>query len=338
MNIKEPEYKNFLIELKKKIHQSRNNALKSVNKELINLYWEIWKNIAEKINNYWWWKNVVESLSKDLKKEFPWIQWFSKDNLWRMVKFYEFYSKNKKLAPLVQEISWSNNILILEKCENNYQIEYYLKLANKTHLSKRVLQNKIESQEFERVLSENKTNNFDLTLEEENAQIVENTIKDSYIFDFLDLWDKYKEKELENNLLNNLKDFILELWIWFAYIWNQYNIKVDWEDYFLDMLFYHTKLKCYVIVELKIWEFKPEYAGKLNFYINLVDDKVKQQDDNSTIWLLICKTKDKEIAEYALRWQTNPLAIWEYSFENLSEDLKKNLPDVSKIKQFLEWL
>ncbi|UFX82759.1 DUF1016 N-terminal domain-containing protein [Candidatus Absconditicoccus praedator] len=153
---KKTEYKNFFIELKDKIQQSRNNALRSVNKELINLYWEIGKKLSEKINNSGWGKSVVENLSSDLKKEFPGIQGFSKDNLWRMIKFFEFYSENKKLAPLVQEISWSNNIIILEKCKDEFQIEYYLKLANKMHLSKRVLQNKIESQEFERVLSENK--------------------------------------------------------------------------------------------------------------------------------------------------------------------------------------
>lgn len=336
-NIQNPsDYKNFLIQIKKEILESRNKILKKVNTELVNLYFNIWKNISEKIEKSWWWKNIVENLSEDLKKEFPWIQWFSKDNLWRMVKFYNFYSKNLKLAPLVQEISWSNNIIILEKCENNYQIEYYLKLSKKTHLSKRVLQNKIESQEFERILSTNKTNNFDLTLKEENLQIVENTIKDSYIFDFLSLWDEYKERELEANLLQNLKKFILELWIWFAYIWNQFNLKVEWNDYFLDMLFYHTKLKCYVIIELKIWEFQPEFAWKLNFYINVVDDKIKEKDDKQTIWLLICKSKNKWIVEYALKWNSNPLAISEFSFENLSKDLQKNLPSKEKIEEFLK--
>ncbi len=279
-NLISSDYNSFLIQIKKEIFESRNNALKIVNKELVNLYFNIWKNISEKIENSWWWKSIVENLSEDLKKEFPWIQWFSWRNLWNMVKFFEFYSKNSKLHPLAAEISWSNNIIILEKCKTDFQIEYYLKLSKKTHLSKRVLQNKIESQEFERILSKDKTNNFNLTLKEENLEIVENTIKDSYIFDFLSLWDEYKERDLEANLLNNLKKIILELWIWFAYIWNQYNLKVEWNDYFLDMLFYHTKLKCYIIIELKIWEFKPEFAWKLNFYINIVDDKIKQKDDN----------------------------------------------------------
>jgi len=130
-NLISSDYKTFLIQIKKEILESRNNILKTINKELVNLYFNLWKNISEKIENDWWWKNIVEKLSEDLKKEFPWIQWFSKDNLWRMVKLYTFYSKNSKLAPLVQEISWSNNIIILEKCENNYQIEYYLKLAKK---------------------------------------------------------------------------------------------------------------------------------------------------------------------------------------------------------------
>ncbi len=333
--IASPDYKSLIIQIKQEVLQSRNNVLKIVNKELVSLYFRLWKNISEKIKNNWWWKNIVEKLSEDLKKEFLWIQWFSKQNLWNMIKFYDFYSKNLKLQPLAGEISWSNNIIILEKCENNYQIEYYLKLAKKTHLSKRVLQIKIESKEFERILSENKTNNFNLTLKEEQAQLVENTIKDSYIFDFLSLWDEYKERDLESNLLKNLEKFILELWIWFAFVGSQYNLKVEWEDYFLDLLFYHTKLKCYVVIELKIWEFKPEYIWKLNFYINIVDDKIKQNDDNPTIWLLICKGKNKQIVEYALKWNTKPLAVSEYSFENLSPDLKKNLPSEEKIIEFL---
>ena len=245
MILQNNDYKNFLKNLKQEIIKARNNALKSENKELIELYWNIWKNISEKISNDWWWKSIVENLSDDLKKEFPWIQGFSKQNIWNMIKFYEFYSQNKKLQPLAGEISWSNNIIILEKCENDFQREYYLKLSKKLSLSKRVLQNKIESSEFERLLSENKTNNFELTLEEENLQFVQNTIKEDYIFDFLSLWDEYKERELETELIKKLKEFILELWIWFAYIGNQYNLKLDEEDYFLDLLFYHTKLKCY---------------------------------------------------------------------------------------------
>lgn len=225
MNLQSNDYKDFLVNLKQEIIQARNNALKSVNKELINLYSNIWEKLSDKMKNSKWGDNIIEQLSTDIKREFPWIQGFSKYNLWRMVKFFEFYSKNQKLAPLVQEISWSNNIIILEKCENDFQREYYLKVSKKLALSKRVLQNKIESSEFERILSENKTNNFTLTLEEEHSQWVENIIKEDYIFDFLSLWDEYKERQLEAELIKNLKDFILELWIWFAYIWNQYNLR-----------------------------------------------------------------------------------------------------------------
>lgn len=329
-------YKDFLISLKKDILWSQQQALKSVNTELLSLYWNIWKKLSDKIHTSWWWKSIVENLSKDLKKEFSWIQGFSKQNLWNMIKFYEFYSENKKLHPLAGEISWSNNIIILEKCENNFQREYYLKLSKKLAISKRVLQNKIESNEFERIISESKTNNFELTLEEENLQIVQNTIKEDYIFDFLTLWTEYKERDLETKLIRKLQDFILELWIGFAYIGNQYNIKLDWEDYFLDLLFYHTKLKSYIVIELKIWKFLPEYAGKLNFYLNIVDDTVKDISDNPTIWILICKEKNHEVVEYSLRWQTSPMAITEYSFDRLPKDYQNNLPDVKKIEKFLE--
>ena len=238
------DYKDFILNIKQEVIKSRNNALKVVNKELVNLYFRLWKTIWEKVEKSSWWKNMIEIISEDLKKEFPWIQGFSERNIWNMIRFYDFYSKNEKLQPLAAEISWSNNIIILEKCETDFQKEYYIKLSKKLHLSKRVLQNKIESHEFERVLSVEKTNNFDISLEEDHLELVQNTIKDSYIFDFLSLWDEYKERELESELLKNLKKFILELWIGFAYVWNQYNLKLEEEDYFLDMLFYHIKLKC----------------------------------------------------------------------------------------------
>jgi len=330
------DYKNFIIKIKQEVIESRNNALKIVNKELVSLYFKLWKIIWEKVDKSSWWKNVIEIISEDLKKEFPWIQGFSKDNLWRMIKFYEFYSKNEKLAPLVQQISWSNNIIILEKCETDFQKEYYIKLSKKLHLSKRVLQNKIESHEFERILSTEKTNNFDISLKEEHLELVQNTIKDSYIFDFLSLWDEYKERDLEVNLLKNLKKFILELWIGFAYVWNQYNLKLDWEDYFLDMLFYHIKLKCYIVIELKVWKFLPEYVWKLSFYLNLVDWEIKEKNDNPTIWILICKDKKKRTVEYSLKTIENPLTISEYCFKDLPDNFKNNLPDEEKINNFLE--
>ena len=158
--ISSSDYKDFIINIKREVIKSRNNALKVVNKELVSLYFRLWKVIWEKVEESSWWRNIILTISEDLKKEFPWMQGFSKDNIWRMVKFYQFYEKNEKLAPLVQQISWSNNIIILEKCETDFQKKYYIKLSKKLHLSKRVLQNKIESHEFERVLSEKKTNNF----------------------------------------------------------------------------------------------------------------------------------------------------------------------------------
>jgi len=253
-----------------------------------------------------------------------------------MVKFYDFYTQHTKLQPLAGEISWSNNIIILEKCNDLSQIEYYLKLSKKLWLSKRVLQNKIESNDFEQRAIDNKHHNLDLTLSESYAQLVNHTIKDSYVFDFLDLWDVYREQELEQWLIQHLKKFILELGIGFAYVGNQYNLILQWDDYFLDMLFYHTKLKCYIVIELKIGKFMPEYAGKLNFYISLVDDQIKDASDQATIWLLICKEKDDKVVEYALRWQSQPMVVSQYSFEWLPSELQQNLPTEDMIKRFLD--
>lgn len=330
------DYKSFFLEIKNEILESQKSIIKTINTQLVQLYFEIGKMISEKIELSDWWKAFVENLSKDLKNEFPWIKGFSERNIWYMIKFYKYYNWKERLQPLVAEISWSNNILILEKCENDFQREYYLKLCKKTHLSKRVLQHKIEWQEFERVLTSDKTHNFDLTLEEEHAKIVKNTLKDSYIFDFLSLWEEHSEKELEQNLLENFKKFILELWIWFAFIGSQYAIYLEWEEYFLDLLFYHTQLKCYVVVELKVWKFLPEYAGKLNFYLNLLDDTLKNTDDNPTIWILICKDKNKKTVEYSLKNIEQSLVVSEYSLKKLDEKFQKALPSEQDISDFLD--
>ncbi|MBS9775298.1 DUF1016 family protein [Candidatus Gracilibacteria bacterium] len=330
------EYKKFLVDIKQEILQSQKRAFKQVNKELVQLYFKIGNLISQKINKSDWGKSIVENVSDDIKRTFPGIKGFSKQNIWNMIKFYEFYNQNKKLQPLAGEISWSNNMVILEKCKTDFQKEYYLKLSGKIPLSKRVLQNKIDSQEFERVLSTQKTHNLDLTLEEEQKEVLENTIKDEYVFDFLNLGEKYKESELEQALIDNLEKFLLELGKGFAFVGRQYNLQVDGDDYFLDLLFYHTKLKCYIVVELKIGSFKPEFFGKMNFYLNVVDDFVKEADDNKTIGLLICKDKKKQTVEYALKGIDKPMVVSEYHHNTLPDNFQKSLPTEEEIYTFLK--
>ena len=243
------------------------------------------------------------------------------------------------MQTLSAQSSWSHNVKIIEKCNHKdwkdyLRREFYIKMSIKNNWSVRELENQLTFLAFEKQALQQ--NNFDLTIEEKHIELIQNTIKDSYIFDFLSLWDEYKERDLESNLLKNLKIFILELWIGFAYVWNQYNLKLEWDNYFLDMLFYHIKLKCYIVIELKIWKFLPEYAWKLSFYLNVIDWEIKEKNDNPTIWILICKDKSKKTVEYSLKTIENPLSVSEYNFNDLPDNFKENLPGEEKINTFLD--
>jgi predicted nuclease of restriction endonuclease-like (RecB) superfamily len=337
MNSKqEQNYINLLVSIKQEIVQKQYDVGKYINTSLLELYRNIGQKLVEIQDTEW--KAIVNRLARDLLNEFPWVQWFSADNLWRMKKFYQTYSCLNALAPLVQQISRSNHIVIMEKCKNNFEKEFYLRLCLKQACSKRVLINKIESKEYERYITEHKHNNFALIEEANIEEKTYNILKEQYLFDFLTLWKKFSEKELEQNLLEKLKKFLMELWLWFAYMGNQFEIKVDDQSYFLDLLFYHTKLKRYIVIELKIWEFKPEYAGKLNFYVHAVNRTLKSKEDKSTLWLLLCKEKKSTTVEIAFEWMKTPLAVSEYRFDtkDLSQNFKNNLPEPEKLKKILE--
>lgn len=284
------DYKQLFVSIKEEIQKKQYEVGKIINISLIQLY----RNIGEKLNTIQEnrWDAVVPELAKDLKHIFPDIKGFSQDNLRRMKKFYVIYASDERVAPLVQQVSSSNHIVIMEKRKDDFEREFYLKLSIKQGCSKRVLMNKIASKEYERYMVAHKDNNFAIIEEATIDEKTENILKDQYIFDFLALWKKHSEKELEKKLLEKLKNFLMELWLWFAYMGNQFELKIDGDSYFLDLLFYHTKLKCYVVIELKIGAFKPEYAGKLNFYVNAVNKYLKAEDDNSTIGLLLCKKKE----------------------------------------------
>lgn len=259
------EYIEFLREVKQRIYKSQYEAMKSVNKELIDLYWNLGKMIIEKQDQFSWGKSIVENLSQDLQKEFIGIKGFSSQNLWLMRKFFLTYSNNEKLQPLVREISWSKNIVIINKCKDDLQKEFYILMTKKFGWTKDVLINQIENQSYEKYLL-NQTN-FDKTLPDKykNQSIL--AVKDEYNFDFLELTERHSEKELENAIMKNIRSFLIEMGGYFSYVGNQYRLQIDGKDYFLDILLYHRKLKSFVAIELKIGEFKPEYAGKMQFYL-----------------------------------------------------------------------
>lgn len=267
---------------------------------MINLYWDIGKKIIEKQKEYNWGMSVVENLATDLQKEFPGIKGFSRDNIWRMRKFYLCYYQNQKLAPMVQEISWTKNIVILEICKDDLEREFYIKMTKKFGWSKNVLIHQIENKSYEKYLL-NQTN-FEKTLPEKYKTQAKLAVKDEYIFDFLELGEDHSEKELEIELLNNVRKFLIEMGGYFTFIGNQYRIEIEDEEFFIDLLLYHRKLKCLVAIELKFGDFKPEYAGKMQFYLSVLNDKVKLEDENPSIWSFIIGFSLRMILGYNLSY------------------------------------
>ena len=337
--IEKREYFKFLNDLKNKIKQSQYQAYRTVNKELISLYWDIGESIIEKQEKLGWGQKIIQQLAEDIQKEFPRNSGFSYANLDRMRKFHLTYKDNPKLAQLVREIPWGQNITILEKLKDNYQREYYLRMTIRSSWSRNILIHQIESKSFERFLTDKKSHNFDKTLPVKMLKKVKSTMKDSYLLDFLEISEDIKEKELERKILENIKSFLLELGIGFTFIGNQYKIVLGENEYFIDLLFYHRHLKCLIAIDLKIGKFIPEYAGKMNFYLNLLDDKAKLQDENPSIGLILCKEKDNIVVEYALRNIKKPVGVAKYYLtRKLPAKLLKQLPSPSVIEDKLREL
>lgn len=329
------DYKAFLQEIKEQVSQSQYEALKQVNKQLIKLYWFIGKNITEKQKTHNWGKSIVETLSKDLQKEFVGVKGFSSRNLWRMRSFYTHYKDNTKLPPLVAEIGWTHNILILEKCKDDLEREFYIKMIRKFGWTKNVLIHQIEGKSYERWLL-NQTN-FDKTLVEKYKHQAKLAVKDSYSFDFLEMSEDYSEREMELQLIKNIRSFLMEMGTDFAFIGNQYKLTVGKEDFYIDILLYHRRLKSLIAIELKTVKFKPEFAGKLQFYLTALNETIKTEDENPSIGIIICKGKDRTTVEYALKDMNSPMGIATYTLkEKLPNSLKDLLPSAEEIAESLQ--
>lgn len=265
-----------------------------------------------------------------MQKEFPGIDGFSSRNLWLMRSLYLEYKDNKKLQPLVAEISWTHNLILMEKCKDLLERKFYLHVIKKYGWSKSILIHQIESQAYERFLL-NQTN-FNKALEEKYRHQANLAVKDSYNFDFLELGQVYDERQLELGLIKNVRSFLLEMGGDFSFIRNQYKVIVDGDEFFIDLLLYHRRLKCLIVIELKTTDFIPEYAGKMQFYLSVLDDTVKQNDENPSIGIIICKTKRRTVVEYALRNSGNPMGVADYSLsKTLPDSLKGLLPSSKEI-------
>lgn len=331
-NIVGKDYVQFLNEIKLRIVTARIQAIRSVNKELINLYWEIGKSIVERQKQFGWGKGVVEQLSRDLTNEYANFEGFSRDNLWRMRMFYLEYKDEEKLAQLVPELPWGHNILIMQKVKNIKEREYYISSGIKFGWSRNVLLNQINGGAYFLSLRQ-KTHNFPKALPEHLVEQADETIKSVYNLDFLGITKPVLERELEKRLIEKIKYFLLELGSGFSFISNQYRLELDDTEYFVDLLFFNRKLKCLFAVELKAGKFQPEYAGKMDFYLNLLNEQARFKDENPSIGIILCADKSNITVEYALRSVRNPVGVAQYHVtKKLPEELRKVMPSELELK------
>ena len=330
-------YKTLLTEIKARVRDARYAALKSVNKELIGLYWDIGRIIEERQQGITWGKSVVECLAGDLQKEFPGIHGFSAQNLWRMKQFYVAYSKNEKLSPMVREIGWTHNVLVLMGCKKDLEREFYIRMTRKYGWTKNILAINIEAQTYKKYLL-NQTN-FKRTVPEKIRDQAKLAVKDEYTFDFLGLGEEHSERQLESALISKVNRFLTEMGGVFTFAGSQYRLEVGGEEYFIDILLYHRHLKCLVAVELKTGKFLPEYVGKMQFYLAVLDDKVKTREENPSIGIVLCRDKNRTIVEYALRESRKPIGIAAYKVVNsIPRELKGQLPTPDQAALLLEGL
>ena len=352
------EYKIWLESLKNKFRSSQIKASIKVNTTLLEFYWDLGEQIVEKQQEYKWGSGFLEKLSRDLSAEFPDVKGFSYTNVKNIRQWFVFWQqlvgelkttksqqlvgessvdKTKQIVSQIFMIPWGHNIAIIQKCKNIDEAIYYVQNTLKNGISRSVLVHQIESNLYER--NGKALTNFENTLPPIQSDLAKEITKDPYNFDFITLTNDYQEKELEDALTQNITNFLLELGSGFAFVGRQYKLIVGGDEFKIDLLFYHIKLKCYVVVELKATSFKPEHAGKLSFYTSAIDGELKSSDDNPTIGILICKSKNDTVVEYALRDINKPLGISEYQLtEILPKEYKSSLPSITVIEAKLDEL
>lgn len=296
-------------EISELIQRSRIKALSFINRELIELYWNIGEYISDKIEGSGWGKSIVKNLSDFLRKNHSDMKGFSAQNLWRMKQFYETYKDLEELSALLREISWTNNLMIISKTKSIEEKEFYMKLAIKEKYSSRELERQIDSGYFERYI----LSNGNLPAVSESHPNIAVVFRDTYVLEFLNLPEKFQEKDLQKSIIKNLRRFILEFGRDFTFMGEEYKIQVGNNDYFIDLLFYNRELSCLVAIELKINDFKPEYLGKLNFYLEALDRDVKKAHENPSVGIILCKSKDDDVVEYALSRNMSPTLVSEYT-------------------------
>lgn len=306
------------------ISESRQNALKKVNEELIRMYWKVGEYLSCEAKKASFGDSYVDLMAKAIQEAFPGIKGFNRRGLYRMKQFYETYCENKFVSPLVTQISWTNHLLIMSGCKSDEEREFYIKLCIKENYSKRQLQRQLDSGYYERYMLSK-----DSLLPEKVKQLGENPFLDSYVIEFLDLPNEYHENDLRKALIKNMKDFILELGKDFTFIDEEYRVQVGGDDFRIDLLFFHRGLQCLVAIELKIGKFKPEYVSKLDFYLEALDRQVKKENENPSVGLLLCATKNDEVVEYSMSRTMSPMMVSEYQLQLPEKEvLQKKLQEL----------
>jgi predicted nuclease of restriction endonuclease-like (RecB) superfamily len=328
-------YGELLQDIKSRILAAQHQALRSVNRELIGLYWDIGRMIVERQKGQTWGRAVVARLAGDLQIEFSGVRGFSAQNLWRMKQFYLVYARDTKLSPLAREIGWWQNIVIFMGCKDRLKREFYLRMARRMGWSKNVLIHKIEQQTYEKTLLAQ--TNFSETLPAGIGDQAKIAVKDEYTFDFLELDAEHTERQFEKAILVRMERFLREMGGALAFVGSQYRLEVSGKEYFIDLLLYHRHLRCLVAIELKAGEFLPEHVGKMQFYLAALDDSVKADGENTAIGIIVCKTKDKMTVEYALRESRKPIGVATYKITAcLPQGLKGELPGPEQIARLIE--
>lgn len=339
MNISENHYKKWILELKNKIRSTQIKAAIAVNSALIEFYWELGKMISEKENV--WGNKLIEQVAKDLQSEFPDMKGLSRSNLFYCKQFYLFYHEEliqqavgQFMQQTVGQIPWGHNILIFSKSKNVEEAFFYIQKTIENSWSRDTLALQIKNDLYKR--QGKSITNFKNTLPNPQSDLAQQTLKDPYVFDFMSLSENAKEKDIEKQLVNHITRFLLELGKGFAFIGQQYHIRIGDQDYYIDLLFYHVHLKCYVVIELKNTRFIPEYAGKLNFYLSAVDSLLRKEEDKPTIGIILCREKNNIEAEFSLRDINKPMGVSEFQItEMLPDELKASLPTIEEIENEL---
>jgi predicted nuclease of restriction endonuclease-like (RecB) superfamily len=328
------DYAELLEHLKAEIRAARLRSTLGANAEMLLLYWKIGTSILEKESQAGWGKKIIDRLSIDLKMSFPDMQGISIRNLKYMRRFALTYPQSEFVQVTLAQIPWYHHITLLEKVKDSQIRLFYVDEVAKNGWTRDIMVSQIEANYHLRIAKG--VNNFAQTMTLEQAEMARLTFKDPYFFDFINITEPFKERELEDALVKHITQFLLELGRGFSFVGRQYKIEVSGREFAIDLLFYHLKLRSYIVIELKKEEFKPEFAGKLNFYLSAVDDLLRHPDDAPSIGLIICKTKDSVMAEYALRDIQKPIGISEFKLKDaLPDNLESTLPSIEEIEEQL---